>query len=55
MYKKYINILDKGKVLWYLYSILIDGYAKDGLLAFKVTTDIKRDLREEPYPEIRES
>ncbi len=30
MYKKYINILDKGKVLWYLYIILVDRFAKNG-------------------------
>ena len=43
--KKYINILDKEKVLWYLYIILIDGFAKDGHLAMMATTEIKRDLR----------
>ena len=43
-------MLDKWKALCYIYIILIDGYAKDGLLALKATTEIKRVLREEPYP-----
>ena len=37
-------MLDKWKALCYIYIILINGYAKDGLLALKATTEIKRVL-----------
>lgn len=42
--KKYINILDKGKALCYIYIILIDRFAKNGHLAMMATTEIKRVL-----------
>ena len=43
--KKYINKLDKGKAIWYIYIILVDRYAKHGHLALMATTDTKRVLR----------